>query len=94
MKAAAKAGDVFLKNVMNGRQLALKVCANSVYGFTGAANNLPCYEISSSVTGYGRSYIDKTKNAVEKEFTIANGYKHDAQVIYGDTDSVMLSYPF
>lgn len=32
---------------MDGRQLALKVSANSVYGFTGAqVGKLPCLEIS------------------------------------------------
>ena len=33
--------------VLDGRQLALKVSANSVYGFTGAnVGKLPCIEIS------------------------------------------------
>ncbi|KAG9342853.1 hypothetical protein JZ751_015060 [Albula glossodonta] len=54
-----KETDPFKKQVLDGRQLALKVSANSVYGFTGAqVGKLPCLEIS--------------------------------QVIYGDTDSVMV----
>ena len=32
----AKATDPFVKAVLDGRQLALKISANSVYGFTGA----------------------------------------------------------
>lgn len=53
--------------VLNGRQLALKISANSVYGFTGASiGKLPCLEISQSVTAYGRKMIDLTKNAVEE----------------------------
>ena len=32
----SKAEDKFMKSVLNGRQLALKITANSVYGYTGA----------------------------------------------------------
>jgi DNA polymerase delta subunit 1 len=85
--------DPFKKAVLNGRQLALKVSANSVYGLTGATvGKLPCLQIASSTTSYGRQMIEKTKEEVEKKYTIANGYSHDAQVIYGDTDSVMVKF--
>ncbi|KAJ4306597.1 DNA-directed DNA polymerase delta [Collariella sp. IMI 366227] len=85
--------DPFKKAVLNGRQLALKISANSVYGLTGATNGkLPCLEIASSTTSFGRQMIEKTKQEVEKRYCIANGYSHDAQVIYGDTDSVMVKF--
>ncbi|KAJ3224837.1 DNA-directed DNA polymerase delta [Clydaea vesicula] len=85
--------DPFKKAVLDGRQLALKISANSVYGFTGATiGKLPLLAISSSVTAYGREMIEKTKELVEEKFTIANGYEHDAKVIYGDTDSVMVKF--
>ena len=85
--------DSFKKAVLNGRQLALKISANSVYGITGATvGKLPCLAIASSTTSYGRQMIEKTKEEVEKRYTIANGYSHDAQVIYGDTDSVMVKF--
>lgn len=85
--------DPFKKAVLNGRQLALKISANSVYGLTGATTGkLPCLEIASSTTSYGRQMIEKTKDEVEKRYNIANGYSHDAQVIYGDTDSVMVKF--
>ena len=29
---------------------------------------------------------------VEAEFSIANGHSHNAEVIYGDTDSVMVRF--
>jgi DNA polymerase delta subunit 1 len=83
----------FEKAVQNGRQLALKVSANSVYGFTGAnVGQLPCLPIASSVTSYGRYLLEKTKEFVESTYTVGNGYDHDAEVIYGDTDSVMVKF--
>jgi DNA polymerase delta subunit 1 len=83
----------FERAVQNGRQLALKVSANSVYGFTGATvGQLPCLPIASSTTSYGRFLLERTKEYVETNFTKANGYEHDAQVIYGDTDSVMVKF--
>uniref|UniRef100_A0A8C3V4A3 DNA polymerase n=1 Tax=Catharus ustulatus TaxID=91951 RepID=A0A8C3V4A3_CATUS len=79
----AEEQDPERRQVLDGRQLALKVSANSVYGFTGAqAGKLPCLEISQSVTGFGRQMIEKTKQLVESQYP-------DVQVVYGDTDSVM-----
>lgn len=80
------AKDPFLKSVLNGRQLALKISANAVYGFTGASvGKLPCMEISASTTAYGRQMIENTKAEVEKRYK-------EADVIYGDTDSVMIRF--
>ncbi|CAG8652886.1 1903_t:CDS:10, partial [Paraglomus brasilianum] len=88
-----KETDPFKRAVLDGRQLALKLSANSVYGFTGAtAGKLPCLEISSSVTAYGRQMIERTKQELESQFTQSNGYQHDIEVIYGDTDSVMVKF--
>lgn len=82
----AEATEPFLKEVLNGRQLALKVSANAVYGFTGASvGKLPCMEISASVTAYGREMIEFTKSTVESLYP-------GASVVYGDTDSVMVKF--
>jgi DNA polymerase delta subunit 1 len=92
-KEQKEATDPFTKAVLNGRQLALKISANSVYGFTGATvGQLPCLDISSSVTAFGRDMIHKTASVVEARYTVANGYKYNAKVIYGDTDSVMVRF--
>jgi len=92
-KEMATETDPFKKAVLNGRQLALKISANSVYGLTGATNGkLPCLAIASSTTAYGRQMIEKTKAEVEGKYRISNGYSHDAEVIYGDTDSVMVKF--
>ncbi|KAL3688154.1 hypothetical protein R1sor_014463 [Riccia sorocarpa] len=88
-----KATDPMEKAVLDGRQLALKISANSVYGFTGATiGQLPCLEISSSVTSYGREMIEHTKKLVQERFNISNGYQYEAEVVYGDTDSVMVQF--
>ncbi|XP_023899553.1 DNA polymerase delta catalytic subunit [Quercus suber] len=88
-----EAKDPLVKAVLDGRQLALKISANSVYGFTGATiGQLPCLEISSSVTSYGREMIEHTKKLVEDKFKMLGGYEHNAEVIYGDTDSVMVQF--
>ncbi|KAK4538200.1 hypothetical protein CDCA_CDCA16G4225 [Cyanidium caldarium] len=82
----AAATEPFLKEVLNGRQMALKISANAVYGFTGASTGkLPCMEISASVTAFGRQMIELTKNAVESMYP-------GAEVVYGDTDSVMVKF--
>lgn len=66
-----------------------QVSANSVYGFTGATvGALPCLEISSSVTAFGREMIMHTRQLVTDTYCRARGYAFDAEVIYGDTDSV------
>lgn len=92
-KDMANAATPYEREVQNGRQLALKISANSVYGFTGAVvGQLPCVPIASSTTSYGRNLLYETRSFVEKTYTIANGYPADADVVYGDTDSVMVRF--
>lgn len=92
-KDMAKETDPLKKAVQNGRQLALKISANSVYGFTGAVvGQLPCLAISRSVTAYGRDMIALTQKLVTERYCVKNGYAHDAMIVYGDTDSVMVRF--
>lgn len=78
------AQDPFLRQVLDARQLALKVSANSVYGFTGVAlasgGKLPLFECCETTTGYGRVALERTRDYIERR------WQH--RVIYGDTDSV------
>eukprot|EP00928_Gymnodinium_smaydae_P049381 TRINITY_DN33127_c0_g1_i1.p1 TRINITY_DN33127_c0_g1~~TRINITY_DN33127_c0_g1_i1.p1 ORF type:complete len:1023 (+),score=215.96 TRINITY_DN33127_c0_g1_i1:250-3069(+) len=91
-KELKAAKDPLTRSVLDGRQLALKVSANSVYGFTGmTAGTLPCTAIAASVTAYGRQMIERTRQVVEAHFCRARGFDYDAQVVYGDTDSVLVS---
>lgn len=91
-QVAASGGDPQLRAVLDGRQLALKISANSVYGFTGMSQGaLPCQDIAASVTAYGRQMIESAKAIVESKLCTAMGKAFNARVIYGDTDSVMLT---
>ena len=70
--------------IANGKQLALKLVANSIYGFTGAAalGMLPQPQIAAAVTFMGRKLTLGTKALCEREPGVT--------CVYGDTDSVFL----
>ena len=53
---------------------------------------MPCLAISASTTAYGRAMIMHTRELVQRTYTRANGYEADCEVIYGDTDSVMVNF--
>ena len=81
--------DQFEKFVLNGRQNALKVVCNSVYGFTGVSVEkglLPCKPVAAVTTLKGRAFIEQAKNYVEKTW-------QGSKVLYGDTDSIMVLWP-
>lgn len=72
------------KDILEMRQLAIKVAANSIYGFLGVQEGgmLPMVEVAMSVTAKGREMI-----GVVRQLVLANG----GEIIYGDTDSVMVT---
>jgi DNA polymerase delta subunit 1 len=78
--AAEQAGDKAMAQVYDGRQLALKVIANSVYGFTGADEKgvLPVLSVAAFVTFYGRWMITETSALVMRTYP-------PAKIIYGDS---------
>jgi DNA polymerase elongation subunit (family B) len=79
MAQAKKDGDAFMTSVYDGKQMAIKVSMNSVYGFFGAANGfLPCAPIAAAVTTIGRQMIEATKNFVEDQYP-------GSEVVYGDS---------
>lgn len=69
--------------LLEARSEGLKLLANSFYGYLGFFGaRWYCLECAKSVTAYGRYYIQKAiDKAKEKEFN----------VLYGDTDSLMLA---
>lgn len=81
----AKATTAIDKMNANSKQGALKVVANSMYGFMNASGGkLRRKCMAESVTGWGRENIAFAKR-------IAEGF--GVEVIYGDTDSIMMRIP-
>lgn len=74
------------KAVLDARQLAYKVTANSLYGQTGSRTS-PIYmlEVAACTTANGREMIMLAKDFMETN--------HNAHVIYGDTDSIFCKFP-
>ncbi len=79
-----KTPDKELETIWNLIQLVLKICANSVYGFTGAVFS-PLYEpkISNTVTAHGRRLNQFTQDWILEHFP-------GSIIVAGDTDSVMV----
>lgn len=74
---------LFRASVQNGRQLALKIIANSCYGYTGFSSGyLPELAICEATTSYGRMCLQMVANYIEENYGMT--------VVYGDTDSVMV----
>lgn len=78
--------DKTLQQLLNNRQLALKLLANVTYGYTSASfsGRMPCSEIADSIVQTGRETLER-----------AIAYIHSverwgAEVVYGDTDSLFV----
>lgn len=73
--------------VLEMRQKAIKVSANSMYGFLGVSTGgkLPLKEGAVSITAVGRKLIGEVNDYVIK--------KYNAHIVYGDTDSSMFTIP-
>ncbi|KAK2592648.1 DNA polymerase zeta [Conoideocrella luteorostrata] len=78
--------DKALQQLLNNRQLALKLLANVTYGYTSASfsGRMPCSEIADSIVQTARETLER-----------ATAYIHSvgrwgAEVVYGDTDSLFV----
>ena len=80
---------ISLADVLDKRQLALKVSANSMFGFLGAQNQsndgnsggYPLIEAAMCITAQGRKLIGAVNKYLEDTY--------NAVIVYGDTDSSM-----
>ena len=91
--------DDFIKNILDKRQLAYKVTANSLYGQLGAKTST-FYEpdIAASTTATGRLLLTFAKSIVEECYKNKPIEIHgkkivtNAEYVYGDTDSVFFNF--
>ncbi|AAR26842.1 FirrV-1-A18 [Feldmannia irregularis virus a] len=78
--------DPTLLQLLNSKQLAQKITMNSLYGFCGTVRGcLPLVAIAAAVTATGRFMIKRTADFIRNDMK--------GVVIYGDTDSVMCTFP-
>jgi DNA polymerase elongation subunit (family B) len=99
-KLAEQQSDPFMANVLDKRQLAYKVTANSLYGQCGAKTS-SFYEVdvAASTTATGRKLLTYAKRMVEEVYgdavvtTKAHGtVLTRAEYVYGDTDSIFYTF--
>jgi DNA polymerase elongation subunit (family B) len=69
-KLMEKETDPFKKKIYDGKQLAFKLTANSMYGILGAPTSpVFCKDIAASTTALGREMLLLAKDFVEKDLT-------------------------
>jgi len=92
--------DPYMANILDKRQLSIKVTANSLYGQSGARTS-SFYEkdVAASTTATGRKLLMYAKAVVENAYgeSIQETKKYgkvktNAEYIYGDTDSVFFTF--
>tara|TARA_B100001769_G_C22111098_1_gene601092 strand:- start:778 stop:4590 length:3813 start_codon:yes stop_codon:yes gene_type:complete len=90
----------FMKNVLDKRQLSIKLTANSLYGQTGAKTS-SFYEkdCAASTTATGRKLLTYAKRVIEEAYCNrkmeTSNYGTvitNAEYVYGDTDSVFFKF--
>jgi DNA polymerase zeta len=78
--------DKSIQQLLNNRQLALKLIANVTYGYTSASfsGRMPCSEIADSI-------VQTSRETLEKAIALIHSVKRwGAEVVYGDTDSLFV----
>jgi DNA polymerase elongation subunit (family B) len=92
--------DDFMKNILDKRQLSIKVTANSLYGQTGAkTSSFFEKDVAASTTAIGRTLLLYGKKVIEEYYKnrlviLKDGTKvfTNAEIVYGDTDSVFFKF--
>jgi DNA polymerase zeta len=89
--ARAPPGDAPLRRALNARQFGLKLLANVTYGYTAAgfSGRMPCAELADAIVQSGRATLEAAMALVERP----GAPWAPARVVYGDTDSLFISFP-
>ena len=79
-----KERDPIVRIILDKRQNALKVTANSFFGFLGAQDGgkMPLIEGAMSITAKGRELINQVNDYLKNNY--------NAKIVYNDTDSCMV----
>ena len=93
-KLAEKETDDFKKSLLDAQQLAYKLTANSLYGQLGSnTSKIRRKCIAASTTGHGRQQLLFSKACIEQAYGPGAGDPRcEAVCVYGDTDSVFISF--
>ena len=98
-KQMEKETDPFKKNILDKRQLSIKITANSLYGQAGSkTSTFYDIDVAASITAMGRTLIMYAKEIIEnvyKNLLVETPYGNmitNAEYIYGDTDSVFFTF--
>jgi len=93
-KQAEKETDDFRKSLLDAQQLAYKLTANSLYGQLGSnTSKIRRKCIAASTTAHGRQQLLFSKACIEQAYGPGSGDPRcEAIVVYGDTDSVFISF--
>lgn len=70
--------------MLDSRQNALKLVANTMYGYTAAnfSGRMPCNTIADAIVGHARSLTERSAAEIKSQFNL--------DTVYGDTDSVFV----
>ena len=92
--------DDFMKNILDKRQLSIKIAANSLYGGCGAKTSAFFEkDVAACTTAMGRNLLIYAKTVVEKfyknrivELKCGKKVITNAEIVYGDTDSIFFNF--
>jgi DNA polymerase elongation subunit (family B) len=100
-KKAETEPDPFMRGVLDKRQLAIKMTANSIYGQCGAkTSTFYNKHVAACTTAGGRAMIMYAKTIAEEVYrdrtfttkALGDVYIEKTEAVYGDTDSVFFKF--